>query len=216
MENIIGKQGKIQTFYLGVKEHKVGNTNLRNYLNIASDAIVTTSIGFNIQIKGFDILLQSVKILRERGIIRETDKFLIVGVSGDEEEKLLTLARSYDLESNIISIGIRNDIADILAITDIYTQPSRTEGLPLSIMEAMSASLPVVATNVGGIPEVVVDGFTGCLIEKENANDLADKLGKLIANSDLRKELGTNGKIKSKEFSLITSVKKLIKIYESK
>lgn len=141
---------------------------------------------------------------------------MIVDVSGDEEEKLLTLARSYDLESNIISIGIRNDIADILAITDIYTQPSRTEGISLSIMEAMSASLPVVATNIGGIPEVVVDGFTGCLIEKENANDLADKLEKLIANSDLRKELGTNGKIKSKEFSLITSVKKLIKIYESK
>lgn len=71
LENIIGKQGKIQTFYLGVKEHKVGNTNLRNYLNIASDAIVTTSIGFNIQIKGFDILLQSVKILRERYYSRD-------------------------------------------------------------------------------------------------------------------------------------------------
>ena len=216
LENILGKRDNIQLHYLGVNEHEVSNPNLRHDLNIAPDAIVTTAIGFNIQIKGFDILLQSIKILKDRVIIRETDKFLIVGVSGDEEEKLLALARNYNVENNIISTGIRNDVADILAISDIYTQPSRTEAISLSIIEAMTANLPVVATKVGGIPEAVADGITGYLCEKENPTDLANKLGKLIENPDLRKQFGAKGKIKSQDFSLTASVQKLIKMYEGK
>lgn len=160
--------------------------------------------------------MQSIKILKDRVIIRETDKFLIVGVSGDEEEKLLALARNYNVENNIISTGIRNDVADILAISNIYTQPSRTEAISLSIIEAMTANLPVVATKVGGIPEAVADGITGYLCEKENPTELANKLGKLIENPDLRKQLGANGKIKSQDFSLTASVQKLIKMYEGK
>lgn len=160
--------------------------------------------------------MQSIKILKDRVIIRETDKFLIVGVSGDEEEKLLALARNYNVENNIISTGIRNDVADILAISDIYTQPSRTEAISLSIIEAMTANLPVVATKVGGIPEAVADGITGYLCEKENPTDLANKLGKLIENPDLRKQFGAKGKIKSQDFSLTASVQKLIKMYEGK
>lgn len=182
-------------------------------MSISETDIVITCIGFSISIKGLDTLIQSIKLLKDKGLA-ENIKVLIVGVSGSENEKLQNLTNNAKIESNIISLGIRNDIDDILNISDIYTQPSRTEAISLSIMEALNYALPVVATKVGGIPEVVEDGVNGYLCEKENANDLSEKLELLIKNPNLRKQFGTESLSKSKDFSLGNSTKNLHRIYK--
>lgn len=181
-------------------------------MNISESDVVITCIGFSISIKGLDTLIQSTKLLKDKKLASNI-KVLIVGVSGTENEKLLNLAKEANIQDNIISLGIRNDIDDILNISDIYTQPSRTEAISLSIMEALNYALPVVATNVGGIPEVVEDGVNGYLCEKENAKDLSEKLGLLITNASLRKQFGIESIEISKSFSLEESIKKLLNIY---
>ncbi len=212
LEKALGKSSRNEVLYLGVKKRPITNDNLRNDLNIAKSDIVITCIGFSIAIKGLDTLIQSIKILKDKGLSASL-KVLIVGVSGAENEKLLNLAKGENVEHNIISLGIRNDIDDILNISDIYTQPSRTEAISLSIMEALNYALPVVATNVGGIPEVVEDGVNGYLCEKENSKDLSEKLESLIKKPTLRKQFGEESLSKSKHFSLENSTKNLYRLY---
>lgn len=213
LEKILGKSSKNEVLYLGVKKRPLNNYNLRNDLNISESDVVITCIGFSISIKGLDTLIQSIKLLKDKKLASNI-KVLIVGVSGAENEKLLNLAKEANIQDNIISLGIRNDIDDILNISDIYTQPSRTEAISLSIMEALNYALPVVATNVGGIPEVVEDGVNGYLCEKENAKDLSEKLELLITNSKLRKQFGIESLSKSKYFSLENSTKYLYNLYK--
>lgn len=214
LEKSIGKSSKNEVLYLGVKKRPIKNYNLRNDLSISESDIVITCIGFSISIKGLDTLIQSIKLLKDKGLANNI-KVLIVGVSGSENEKLLNLAEEANIQNNIISLGIRNDIDDILNISNIYTQPSRTEAISLSIMEALNYALPVVATNVGGIPEVVEDRVNGFLCEKENAKDLSEKLELLITNTTLRKQFGEESISIAKKFSLEKSVEKLNDYYHS-
>ena len=214
IERILGKSSKYEILYLGVRKRNILNVDLKKDLCISDSTLLITCIGFDVRIKGLDILIKSLKMLVEEGVVKNNLKLIIVGVSGEENDKLNNLARKANVEQYVVSLGIRNDIDDILNITDIYVQPSRTEAISLSIMEALNYSLPIVATNVGGISEVVENGFNGYLCEKENVEDLYDKLKVLIENVSLRKRFGENSLKKSVSFLLDNSVKKLINIYK--
>ena len=99
--------------------------------------------------------------------------------------------------------GGRVDVPALLAAADVFVLSSRSEGLPLSVLEAMAAALPVVATRVGGIPEVVVDGETGILVDAGDAAGLAAALERLLADAELRARLGRAGRRRAeKEFDL--------------
>jgi len=90
-------------------------------------------------------------------------------------------------------LGTRTDVPNLLSASDILVLASLWEGLPGVIAEAMASGLPVVATNVGGIPELVVDGKTGLLVPPGDATSLADALSRLIDDPDLRYRLGVEG-----------------------
>lgn len=98
------------------------------------------------------------------------------------------------LENNIHFAGSRNDVPQRLADADIFVLISHWEGLPLSILEALSAGLPVVASNVGGVPETVVDGQTGYLIARNDLAGLAKALDALIQDPGLRRRFGTGAR----------------------
>lgn len=210
-----GYPSKNEVLYLGVQRKPIINPDLRDTLNIPQNSVVLTSIGFNIQTKGFDILIKSIQDLTEEHQLRETIRVLIVGVehNSKEDKKLHDLIQEAGLTDIVIPLGIRNDINDILNISDIYLQPSRTEGISLSIMEALNYGLPVIGTRVGGIPEVVRDGKNGYLFAKNNPEELADKIKKPVNDSELRNEMGKRSFAISKEFSLPNSVRKLAAIY---
>ena len=92
--------------------------------------------------------------------------------------------------------------------------PSRSEGFGMVAVEAMACSKPVIATKVGGLKEIVIDGYNGLLVEKNNPNDLREKILELINNEDLRKILGKNGREFSKKFSWEECAKNVKGIYE--
>ena len=98
---------------------------------------------------------------------------------------------------------------------DIYVAVSLQESFGVAVLEASACAKPVIVSNVGGLPEVVDDGKTGIIIEKENPNQLADELIKLITNPVLRIEMGKKGRLKVlNEYNWIESVKQMLSVYQ--
>src|SRR5205823_13173952 len=91
-------------------------------------------------------------------------------------------------------VGARRDVPELLAAADLFVLSSRSEGLPISVLEAMAAGLPVVATNVGGMPEVVVNGETGFLVPPAEPRALAEAVGRLLLDPELRQRFGAAGR----------------------
>ncbi|MGL5060278.1 MAG: glycosyltransferase family 4 protein [Microcoleus sp.] len=103
--------------------------------------------------------------------------------------------RSLGIQNNVTLTGIRQDIPEILGLLDIFTLPTFThEGLPRSILEAMSMALPIVATDIRGCREAVVDGKTGFIVPPQNSDKLAEALEKLLFDVDLRQVYGKAGR----------------------
>lgn len=215
-ENLIAQIGNSKKFivsYLGVSKRIIQNRKLKNDLNISNDYIVLTSIGFDINVKGFDVLVHSVKLLKEEFQLPQY-KIIIIGLNESENLKFYKILNEQNVEDKFISVGIRNDVDDFLSFTDIYIQPSRTEAISLSIMEALMYDIPIIGTNVGGIPEVCINDYNGLLVEKENPEQLTQAIKSLLLNKDYRKYLGNNSSKHSDKFRLDSNVDNLIKIYQ--
>ncbi|WP_107689192.1 glycosyltransferase [Coprothermobacter proteolyticus] len=118
---------------------------------------------------------------------------------GDGELRPLVeeMAQKLGLGDRILFLGIRSDVHKLLEQADIFVLSSDWEGMPLSILEAMAAGKPVVATAVGGVPELVENGLTGLLVPPDNANALAEALLLLAKHPELRQVMGQNGQKKA-------------------
>ena len=131
-------------------------------------------------------------------------------------EDIRILVEKFGLRDRVKFLGRRNDVQQILSKSDIFVLASFWEGFPRSILEAMRASLPVVASSVAGVPEAVDDGKTGFLVEPGNVNQIREQLRLLIQDPELRKTLGKNARIKyEKFFTFEMMAKKTLNIYES-
>jgi glycosyltransferase involved in cell wall biosynthesis/peptidoglycan/xylan/chitin deacetylase (PgdA/CDA1 family) len=149
--------------------------------------------------KGLDRLVHAFGQLRTRHPALR----LIIAGDGPERSKLQSLARSLGLESAIEFSGQVDDVERVLDRLDVFALPSLTEGIPLALLEAMAARLPVVATAVGGVPEVIVSGESGVLVPAENPLELQRALHDLIDNPHLRARLGAGAERRVRDlFSL--------------
>ena len=101
------------------------------------------------------------------------------------------------LSERVELLGARADIPELLAHSDVFVLSSRSEGFPVSVLEAMAAGLPVVATDVGGVAEAVEDGETGLLVPATDAEALARALERLLADGELRRRLGAAGRARA-------------------
>ena len=119
----------------------------------------------------------------------EATHLLVVG-DGELRDELRAMSERLGLSARVHFLGARRDLGDLLAAIDVFVMPSLWEGLPLSMVLAMGAGLPVVATRVAGIPEVVQDGTTGLLVPPADAPAFGAALARLIADPGLRQEMG--------------------------
>ena len=213
-EKLFDSNYNIIVSYLGVQREPIKNQDLKSTLGINENALVITSIGWDIHIKGYDILVQAIAQFSERKI-EEDFVVILVGLPEDEKKALEGLINHYKVGHYFLLVGIRDDIDDFLNITDIYIQPSRTEGLPLSIMEALQYGIPVLASNVGGIPEACIHNYNGWLFERQNAKELSNRLENLILYPDIRKRFGFNSSKLSKNYLRPNRAHELIQTYES-
>ncbi len=135
--------------------------------------------------KGHDVLLRA--IAQVEGV-----RVVILG-EGGERAKLSELAVDLGVSDRLLLSGWVDNPRTYLPQFDIFAMPSRSEGFPLAVVEAMLAGLPVVATRVGSVAEAVIDGETGLLVNKDDINGLAAALRKLRDNAELRRHLGQRG-----------------------
>lgn len=141
-------------------------------------------------VKGIDVLLRA---FADSPLMRSRADLLLLG-SGPEERRLRRLAAESGIDERVLFMGNRNDVADILRLADVSVLPSRAESLPNAIIEAMASGLPVVASNVGGIAELLDGGRCGVLVPPESESALRAAIEMLIDDPSRRAELGKSAR----------------------
>jgi len=165
------------------------------------------------RVKGVDILLRAAECLKKKYSMKI--RIGIVG-TGVLLSDLKRLSINLGINNTVEFLGVRGDILSLLDKSSIFVLPSRWEGLPISILEAMSRNVPVIATSVGGISEVINDGEDGVLVTPENPELLAGAIIYLLENEGLRAKLATNAFKKVKEeFSIDMYTSDLLNLYKN-
>jgi len=140
----------------------------------------------------------------------------VIAGGGPDRPAVESEVRRLGLESVVRLAGERNDVGELLAAADLFVLSSRSEGLPLSILEAMAAGLPVVASSVGGVPELVVEGETGLLVPPGDPGALAAAIERLLDDSALRRQLGAAGRNRvSEHFDLVSARRAHLDLYRT-
>ncbi|KYF52162.1 glycosyltransferase [Sorangium cellulosum] len=162
-------------------------------------------------VKGHDVLLRALARLRDRGVAVTV---LVVG-DGDERDRIHGLARELGVDGKEARfLGFRKDVPDLLVGADFFVLPSRDEGLPLAVLEAMARRLPVVVTPVGGVPEVVRDGEHGLLVPVDDHDALAGAIERLARDRALGRRLGEAGHARVRDdFSFEKMTRKYEQLY---
>ncbi|MFM8552511.1 MAG: glycosyltransferase [Nitrospiraceae bacterium] len=163
--------------------------------------------------KGLAVLLRAMRLAADRG--DAPWQLLIVG-EGPARADLEQLSERLNLADRVVFAGPRRDVASVLPLMDLFVCPSLYEGFGIAIVEAMLAGLPVVASDVGGIPEIVVPGDTGLLVPPGDPEALAKAIQDLLAHPEQAKKLGRQGRQwAAAKFSVDVMVGRHQALYES-
>ena len=153
--------------------------------NFAQGAFIVATIGRLSPEKGHRMLLNAFKLFLQKGILA---KLVIIG-DGAERGELLRAASHEGLGNDVLLAGYRSDAKKFLPLFDVFVLPSLTEGTPITLLEAMAAGVPVVATAVGGVPDVLDYGAAGIIVEPNIPESIAHALLKLYRSPELRQQL---------------------------
>ncbi|MGQ9570401.1 MAG: glycosyltransferase [Thermodesulfovibrionales bacterium] len=204
---------KVFTVYNGIDVSAFmtkGNNNKSKQNKISSKVVGT--VGRLDPVKNHKLFLDVAKIILDSSKNNEV-KFLIIG-DGPLKRDLEEYAQKLGIADNVIFTGERTDIPALLKSMDVFVLTSYYEGMSNSIMEAMSAGLPVVATDVGGNSELVINGKTGFLCPLGDTYKLAERIIYLITNENEAKQIGENGeKRMTDDFGVERMVKQTELIY---
>ena len=183
----------------------------RAEFGIPAAAPLVTAVAVLRAQKTLDVLVRAAAALRPR---LPDARFLIVG-QGPERGRLERLVAELDLREVVIFAGDRSDVPDLVRACDVAALSSAYEGSPLAIMEYMAAAKPVVATRVGGVPDLIEDGVHGLLVEPGQPGLLADALYRLLTSPTLRATMGAAGAERQRrEFDIDVMVGHLEDLYE--
>jgi L-malate glycosyltransferase len=209
--------GKVVTVTNGVDLEKIDGAprydRSQMYGFASSTPVIVTTANRRI-VKGIDVLVRAIPMVRKEF---PDAKFLVIGEAPDPTYKreLSDLVSSLGLEQHILFPGARSDVFSLLKIADLFCLPSRSEGLSNALLEAMSCSLPCVATDAGGNSEVVEEGRSGFLVPIEEPHSLADRIITLLRDRELMKSMGLVGrKIVERRFTVQHMVDQLTLLYD--
>jgi glycosyltransferase involved in cell wall biosynthesis len=168
---------------------------MRRELGFSPDQLIVGTIGRLEPQKGLDLLLAAVPAVSESC---PNARFLIVG-GGSLEAELKAQARSLGIADRVVFTGWRTDAIDLMQLLDCFVSTSNFEGLPMVMLEAMAFGKPMVATAVGGVPEILEDGFNGLCIGRRDPALVAAALLRVIKDDVFRHRLGQNSRARYEE-----------------
>ena len=185
--------------------------NLKAGLGLPDNAVVVGNVAALVDHKGQKYLLDAVPAVMEQC----PDAWFLIAGDGELRGPLERQAAELGIAGRVRFLGYRKDVPDLLNMFDVFVMSSHMEGLCTSLLDAMAMRLPVVATNAGGIPEIVRDGETGLLVESKNPAAIAEGIVKLIKDRQLAARLSERGRqVVEEEFSAGAMVDKTLAIYQ--
>lgn len=192
--------------------------NLKAEFNISDNDFVVGAIGHINMVKGYEYFIKAASIVKRK---EKKVKFIIVGKALNSKlhyyRKLCNFISALCLEKDIVLTGFRDEIPEILSIFDVFVLPSIHESCPTVVLEAMAMKVPVVATNVGGVNEQIINGESGVVVEPRRSGLLADGILKLLnlPREELDKMVNIGRERAEKFFSLDVITARYKQIYES-
>lgn len=214
LENV--QDDKITVIYNGIPTQKfniqLDKNEKRKELGLNTKGKVIVTVARLAPQKGLNYLLEAIKLIPQEN----RDLQLVIVGDGPLRKELEGQAKELCLTEYVKFLGHRKDVPEILAAADIFVLSSITEGLPLIVLEAMSANLPIVSTIVGGIPEIIRDGENGLLVQPKDILGLSKAMGSLLNNNKLALKLADNGNSMAlKYFDLKLMLEKICDVYNS-
>lgn len=182
---------RIKVIYNGVDVDRFKiKKRIDNGFSIPEGAVVIGAVASLRKEKGLDVLIHAIPdILR-----RCPDVYFVIAGEGKERYRLENMAKVLGVGVNVRFLGQIEDVSGIIPIFDIGCLSSRTENFPLSILEYMACGKPVVASRVGGVPEMIKDGVNGFLVKPGSSGDLSEKIVSLVNDESLRRSMGMEGR----------------------
>jgi glycosyltransferase involved in cell wall biosynthesis len=181
----------------------------RRILDLDDNAFVVGTVANLTPKKDQRTLLDAFAQLRSR----LTGTVLVLVGTGPLEQELRSHARTLGVDRSVRFAGSRGDVPLLLPGFDVFALSSLAEGLPISMLEAMASCVPVVATTVGGIPEVVTDGVEGMLVEPGHPAELAEAFEKLSVDPELRARMGRDGRRKAATMTIASAQREIESVY---
>jgi len=183
------KPKRLELVYNGIDADKLeffSRNEARGKLGLTNDKLIIGTIANFYPTKGLSFLLKAMSNVKSQML----NIVLVIIGTGKERDNLKLKIKNLKLENNVVLAGQLPDAYKCLPAFDIFVLPSVKEGFPWVVLEAMSAKLPIVATRVGAVPEIIEDGKSGLLVKPGKPEQMAEAIKKLLTNDFLRQELG--------------------------
>lgn len=209
----IKDQDKLVTIYDGIDVRNFNQdkkAKLRKEFNIATEEYMIGNVAALAPHKDYVTFINTACVLINRGL---KAKFLMIG-EGGERKKLEQYIQQKGLSNHIIMTGFRKDVKEIVAELDVFLMTSETEGLGSSILDAMASGVMVVATEAGGIPEVVIHNKTGLLSPVKDVHTLANQVEHVLHHPDVKEKMIAQAKEAVKKFSKENMASLTLQIYK--
>jgi glycosyltransferase involved in cell wall biosynthesis len=210
-------EDKLVLIYNGVEmpgeNSRRSRADVRNALGLETSSLVMIIVANLIPYKGHADLLEALGRAHSR--LPSGWRLLVVGRDDGIKAKLKALARHLQIDRNVIFLGVRHDVRDLLLSSDIGLLVSHQEGFSNALLEGMAAGLPMIVTNVGGNPEAVTDGISGLIVPPGDPAQLSAAIEKLANDAEMRATMGVNARRRAeKEFSVDASIRRYEGLYE--
>jgi glycosyltransferase involved in cell wall biosynthesis len=186
------------------------NSYRKENFNCEGNETVITSVAALQPHKGLKYLIEAYKDVQ----IKFPKTRLVIAGEGPERKSLEKLIRNLNLDNKVMLLGNRDDIPFVLKASDLFVLPSISEAFGLVLLEAMAAKLPVIATNTGGIPEIIEDQKSGIIVEQKNSSALSEAICDLLRNEALQEKLAFVGNRRVRDFDVSIMAHKTAQIYE--
>jgi len=212
LEKIIGKEKEIVLVYNPVVDEKIIESSKEetkeSIFSETSLLPVILTCGRMVKAKDYPTIINAfVKVLKKR------PAYLAIMGQGEEEKSIKSMVKSFGIKDNVVFLGFKNNPYKYFSRAAVFVSASVREGFSNSIVEAMACGLPVVSTKSSGPQEIISDGVNGILVEIGDVDFLAKQIVNLLDNKNFADEIAEAAKVRSKDFTIQSSVKKYEEIF---